>query len=318
MTRLLLALGAAALFSSHLPALANDDDDGHHGRDRVKFELVETTIPEIHEAMRSNVLSAERLTQMYLKRIDAYEEPVPHINAFIHINENALRVARQLDALNDHHHGRPSRKPLFGVPVLLKDNIDTADMPTTAGSVALAARFRRMTLSLQGSCARPGAIILGKGTLTEFANFLAVGMPTGYSSLGNFGFNPYDPRVDPATDPPNNDGRPVLQTGGSSSGPGIGVNANLAAIAVGTETSGIDLESGERERRRGYQADAWARQPRRHHSDHCGSGHGWADHAHGDGCCHSARRAWRGSIRTTPRRSRACVQGTASMTTRSS
>jgi amidase len=66
-------------------------------------------------------------------------------------------------------------------------------------------------------------------------------MPTGYSSLGNFGFNPYDPRVDPRTDPPNNDGRPVLQTGGSSSGPGIGVNANLAAIAVGTETSGSIL-----------------------------------------------------------------------------
>jgi amidase len=63
-------------------------------------------------------------------------------------------------------------------------------------------------------------------------------MPTGYSSLGNFGFNPYDPRVDPRTDPPNNDGRPVLQTGGSSSGPGIGVNANLVTIAVGTETSG--------------------------------------------------------------------------------
>ena len=66
MTRLLLALGAAALFSIHLPALAGDDNDGRHGRDRVKFELVETTIPEIHDAMRSNVLSVERLTQMYL------------------------------------------------------------------------------------------------------------------------------------------------------------------------------------------------------------------------------------------------------------
>ena len=66
-------------------------------------------------------------------------------------------------------------------------------------------------------------------------------MPTGYSSLGGFGFNPYDPRVDPRTEPPNNDGRPVLQTGGSSSGPGIGVNANLAAISVGTETSGSIL-----------------------------------------------------------------------------
>jgi amidase len=241
MTRLLLALGAAALFSVHLPVRANDGDDADRGQDRVKFELLETTIPEIHDAMRSNVLSAERLTQMYLKRIDAYEEAGPHINAFIHVNENALREARQLDALNDHHHGRPSRQPLFGVPVLLKDNIDTADMQTTAGSVALAGSIPPDDAFITRKLRDAGAVILGKGTLTEFANFLAVGMPTGYSSLGNFGFNPYDPRVDPRTDPPNNDGRPVLQTGGSSSGPGIGVNANLVAVAVGTETSGSIL-----------------------------------------------------------------------------
>ena len=94
-----------------------------------------------------------------------------------------------------------------------------------------------ITKKLRGA----GAIILGKGTLTEFANFIAVGMPTGYSSLGGFGFNPYDPRVDPRTEAPFNDGRPVLQTGGSSSGPGIGVNANLVAVAIGTETSGSIL-----------------------------------------------------------------------------
>jgi len=75
----------------------------------------------------------------------------------------------------------------------------------------------------------------------EYANFIAIGMPTGYSSLGGFGFNPYDPRVDPRTTPPFNDGRPVLQTGGSSSDSGIGVNANLTPIAIGTETSGSIL-----------------------------------------------------------------------------
>src|ERR1700754_1141730 len=91
MKRLLLALGAAALFPVHSPVLANDDDDARHGRERIRFEVVETTIPEIRQALRSNVLSAERLTQMYLKRIDAYEEPGPHINAHLHINENALR-----------------------------------------------------------------------------------------------------------------------------------------------------------------------------------------------------------------------------------
>ena len=237
MKRLLLALAAAATFLvTGLPVLA--DDDGHD-RGRVKFELVETTIPQISSAMQSHVLTAERLTQMYLKRIDAYEGAGPAINAYIHLNANAVRDARQLDALRAH--GGNSNMPLFGVPVLLKDNIDTADMPTTAGSVALAGSLPPDDAFIARKLRAAGAVILGKGTLTEYANFIAVGMPTGYSSLGGFGFNPYDPRVDPRTTPPNNDGRPVLQTGGSSSGPGIGVNANLAAIAIGTETSGSIL-----------------------------------------------------------------------------
>jgi amidase len=240
MKRLLLALGAAVPFVIQASASAHDVND-RRGPGKPKFELVETTIPEIHEAMRKDVLSAERLTRMYLKRIEAYEDTGPSINAYLHINANALREARQLDALNDRHHRRPSHKPLFGIPVLLKDNIDTADMPTTAGSVALAGSIPPDDAFITRKLRNAGAIIIGKATLTEYANFLAVGMPTGYSSLGNFGFNPYDPRVDPRTEPPNNDGRPVLQTGGSSSGPGIGVNANLAAISVGTETSGSIL-----------------------------------------------------------------------------
>lgn len=239
MKRLLLTVCvASATLIANVPAIARHDDDD---RGRVKFELVEASIPEIHKAMQTNVLSAERLTRMYMKRIEAYEEAGPGINAYLHINENAVREARQLDALNDHHHRGPSRLPLFGVPVLLKDNIDTADMPTTAGSVALDGSIPPDDAFIAKKLRNAGAIILGKGTLTEFANFLAVGMPTGYSSLGGFGFNPYDPRVDPRTEPPNNDGRPVLQTGGSSSGPGISVNANLVTIAVGTETSGSIL-----------------------------------------------------------------------------
>ena len=233
MKRFLLALAAAAaLLAAGLPAFAGRDDDN-----RVQFELVETTIPQIQKALRSRVISAERLTGMYLKRIEAYEDSGPAINAYLTVNTDALREARQLDAL----HRRHSRKPLFGVPVLLKDNIDTADLPTTAGSVALDESLPPDDAFITKKLRDAGAIILGKGTLTEYANFIAVGMPTGYSSLGGFGFNPYDPRVDPRTTPPFNDGRPVLQTGGSSSGPGIGVNANLAAIAVGTETSGSIL-----------------------------------------------------------------------------
>src|SRR5688572_13761200 len=239
---LAVATAAAAFLVAGSPAFADREADSNKGqRGRAKFELVETTIPDIEDALRSNVLSAERLTRMYLERIEAYEEAGPGINAYQHVNQNALREARQLDALNDRHHGLPSRKPLFGVPVLLKDNIDTADMPTAAGSVALAGSIPPDDAFITKKLRNAGAIILGKATLTEFANFLAVGMPTGYSSLGGFGFNPYDPRVDPRTEAPFNDGRPVLQTGGSSSGPAIGVNANLVAIAIGTETSGSIL-----------------------------------------------------------------------------
>jgi amidase len=239
MKRLLVTLaGAAALAVAVLPAVsvhARRDDD----RGRPKFELLETTIPEIQKALQTNVISIAGLTGMYLKRIAAFDDAGPGINAYLHVNSDAMREARQLDALR-HHHGR-NAKPLYGVPVLLKDNIDTDDMPTTAGSVALNGSIPPDDAFITRKLREAGAVILGKGTLTEYANFIAIGMPTGYSSLGGFGFNPYDPRVDPRTEAPFNDGRPVLQTGGSSSGPGIAVNANLAAVAVGTETSGSIL-----------------------------------------------------------------------------
>ena len=109
-------------------------------------------------------------------------------------------------------------------------------MPTTAGSVALEGLIPPDDAFITRKLRAAGAIILGKATLTEFANFLTNGMPTGYSSLGGYGFNPYDPR-----ELPGGDGRPVLATGGSSSGSGIAVAANLAAVAVGTETSGSIL-----------------------------------------------------------------------------
>jgi amidase len=236
MKRSLLPLAVAtALLAGHLPTFAGESD----AKKGARFELLETTVPEIRRAQQTNVITAERLTQMYLKRIEAYEQAGPGINAYLQVNANALRDARRLDGKGNRRDF--FRKPLYGVPVLLKDNIDTADMPTTAGSIALAGSLPPDDAFITKKLRDAGAIILGKATLTEFANFLTAGMPTGYSSLGDFGFNPYDPRVDPRTIAPFNDGRPVLQTGGSSSGPGIGVNANLAAISVGTETSGSIL-----------------------------------------------------------------------------
>ena len=200
------------------------------------LKLVGATVPELQLALRSHLLTSVQLTQMYLARIAAYDHAGPLLNSFIHLNDDALEVARARD--DDRHHGR-AHGPLFGIPVLLKDNVDTADMPTTAGSVALEGSIPPDDAFIARRLRDAGAIILGKATLTEFANFIAIGMPSGYSSLGGYGLNPYDPRP-----LPGGDGRPVLTPGGSSSGPGIAVSANLVAVAVGTETSGSILSPG--------------------------------------------------------------------------
>ena len=169
------------------------------------LQLVEASVPELQLALRSRLITSEQLVQMYLNRIAAYDKTGPLLNAFIHINANALEEARDRD--RDRHRGL-AHGPLFGIPVLLKDNIDTADMPTTAGSVALAGSIPPNDAFITERLREAGAIILGKATLTEFANFIAIGMPSGYSSLGGYGFNPYDPRPLPASD-----GRPVLNSG---------------------------------------------------------------------------------------------------------
>jgi len=200
------------------------------------LQLVEASVEELQLALRAHLITSEQLVQMYLNRIAAYDKTGPNLNAFIHINANALQEAHLRDL--DRHHGL-AHGPLFGIPVLLKDNIDTADMPTTAGSVALAGSVPPTDAIITQKLKEAGAIILGKATLTEFANFIAIGMPSGYSSLGGYGFNPYDPRPLPASD-----GRPVLTPGGSSSGPGIAVAANLVTVAIGTETSGSILSPG--------------------------------------------------------------------------
>jgi amidase len=224
-----LALGAAILMLVHTsPVVANK-----HGVGSARLALVEATVEDLQKAIQTGLITITQLTDMYLARVNAYDDAGPGVNAFLHVNANAVAEASQLDALR---HPGIARSPLYGIPVLLKDNIDTADMPTTAGSVALAGSIPPDDAFITQKLRAAGAIIIGKATLTEFANFIALAMPTGYSSLGLFGFNPYDPRP-----LPGGDGRPVLQTGGSSSGSGIAVNANLAALAIGTETSGSIL-----------------------------------------------------------------------------
>jgi amidase len=231
MKRAVFVFLTMAIFVRYAPA-----DERDHGGNHL--QLVEATLPELQQALRSHLVTSERLVQMYLARVAAYDKAGPKLNAFIHVNDRAVDEARvhdfeQRSHGDDDDHGRG---PLSGIPILLKDNINTDDLPTTAGSVSLEGSIPPEDAFITKRLRDAGAIILGKGTLTEFANFIAIGMPSGYSSLGGYGLNPYDPR--PA---PNNDGRPVLTPGGSSSGPGIAVAANLAAIAIGTETSGSIL-----------------------------------------------------------------------------
>ncbi len=194
------------------------------------FTLENASVKSINDAFSAGALSSSSLTQLYLNRIDAYEG---QLNNFIYVNPNALAEAETLD--KERQLSGP-RSPLHGIPVLLKDNIDTFDMPTTAGSVVLAGSVSPDDAFITSLLRDAGAVILGKGSLTEFANFLANGMPAGYSSLNGYTFNPYNPF--PLL---GGDGRPILSPGGSSSGPAAAVAASLVPLSVGTETSGSIL-----------------------------------------------------------------------------
>jgi amidase len=218
------------------------------------FNVVEATIAEIERAYRSDLIDPVDLVDRYLDRIAQYDQAGPHLNSYLFVSDHAHDDALLLD--NAGHDQDRSRKPLWGIPMIIKDNTDTVDMPTTAGSVALQGSRPTDDAFLVYKLRRAGAIILGKGSLTEFANFLTSGMPAGYSSLlcaqlggpgcvdlkVGYGFNPYDPRQDPRD--LFNDGRPALTPGGSSSGPGIAVAASLATVGIGTETSGSILSPG--------------------------------------------------------------------------
>jgi amidase len=238
MKRIVVGLALLALSTG---VAANNSGSG-------RFDLVEATIPSIQTAIQNNIITAEQLVQMYLARIAAYDAKTTatHLNSYMHVNPDAVREAREA---NQGRANGYQKRPLFGIPMILKDNIDTKKMPTTAGSVAFAGSIPQSDAFVTQKLLDAGAIILGKATMTEFANFLTNGMPAGYNSLAGYGFNPYDPRPDPRNAPdglgrPFNDGRPALTPGGSSSGPGIAVAANLAAVGIGTETSGSILSPG--------------------------------------------------------------------------
>ena len=196
-----------------------------------RFDVVEATIPEMQRAMEEGRVTSRALVEAHLLRIALYEE---RVNAVIAINADALAEADRLD--QERAEGRV-RGPLHGIPVALKDNVHTTHIPTTGGTLAFEGFVPPYEATLTANLREAGAIILAKTVMTELANFMGSGMPGNYSAVGGFGMNPYDPRPDPREG--RNDGRPVMGTGGSSSG--IGTAMSFWAANVGTETSGSIL-----------------------------------------------------------------------------
>jgi len=201
--------------------------------DQPLFSVAEASIPEMQAAMRAGRVSARELVTQHLLRLARYED---RINAAITVNPRALDEA---DALDRERRAGKVRGPLHGIPIALKDNIHTTDLPTTGGALAFAGLTPPYEATLVANLRAAGAIVLAKTQLTELANWVAgpPGMPTNYNSLNGYGFNPYDPRRDPRA--ATADGRPSLATGGSSSG--TGTAASFWAANVGTETSGSIL-----------------------------------------------------------------------------
>jgi amidase len=198
-----------------------------------RFTVVETSIADMRTAMEQKRVTSRAIVTEYLTRIATYED---RLHAALTINPRALEEA---DVRDRERAAGKVRGPLHGIPIALKDNVHTTDMPTTGGALVFDGFVPPYEATITANLRAAGAIIIAKTGMTELANWVAgapTPMPTNYNAIGGFGFNPYDPRRDPR---PSSDGRPVLATGGSSSG--IGTAANFWAGNVGTETSGSIL-----------------------------------------------------------------------------
>jgi amidase len=195
------------------------------------YNIVEANIRDMRAALDQKRVTSRELVQQSLLRIAKYEDK---LHAVITVNPRALEIADSLD--RERAAGR-ILGPLHGIPVALKDNIHTTDMPTTGGALAFADLVPPYDATLTKNLKAAGAIIIAKTQLTELANWVASGMPGNYNGLNGYGMNPWDPRRDPRD--AFFDGRPVLGTGGSSSG--VGTNVSFWVGNVGTETSGSIL-----------------------------------------------------------------------------
>ncbi|MGH7559551.1 MAG: amidase [Gemmatimonadales bacterium] len=185
------------------------------------FELLELDVAALQEGLTAGRWTARRLTELYLSRIDALDRSGPTLRSVIETNPDALRLADELDA---ERRQRGARGPLHGIPVLVKDNLDTADrMQSTAGSLALEGSRAPRDSDVVDRLRRAGAVLLGKTNLSEWANFRSTASTSGWSARGGQTRNPYVLDRNPC---------------GSSSGSGTAASANLAAVTIGTETDG--------------------------------------------------------------------------------
>ncbi|MEZ4796072.1 MAG: amidase family protein [Flavobacteriaceae bacterium] len=191
--------------------------------EQLKPLIIEQDIPTLHKNISDGKLNYEKLTKFYLYRIRKFDrENDLSLNSVIALNPDVIEEAKQADRIRfvDAPH------PIFGMPILLKDNINASGMPTTAGAVALKDNKTEDAFIVQ-QLKKQGAIILGKTNLSEWAYFFCGDCPSGYSAIGGQTLNPY--------------GRRVFDTGGSSSGSGVAMSANFAVAAIGSETSGSIL-----------------------------------------------------------------------------
>lgn len=185
------------------------------------FELDETSISNLQEKFGSGKYTSQEVTRLYLERIKAIDHAGPSLHSVIEVNPDAMAIAKAMD---EERKAGKIRGPLHGVPVLIKDNIDTADkMQTTAGSLAMLGNIAAKDAFIVQKLREAGAVLLGKTNLSEWANFRSSSSCSGWSSRGGQTKNPYILDHNPC---------------GSSSGSGVAVAANLCTVAIGTETDG--------------------------------------------------------------------------------
>ena len=220
----LTTLSLTAIAASCNDATNNNDkteSSANTSQAKDDFELNEITIDELQQKMKDGTYTSRKITELYLQRIEAIDKKGPAINAVIELNPDALSIA---DAMDAERKSGKVRGPMHGIPVLIKDNIDSGDkMMTTAGSLALEGHIAAKDAFIIKQLRESGAVLLGKTNLSEWANFRSVRSSSGWSSRGGQTKNPCVLDRNPC---------------GSSSGSGAAVAANLCAVAIGTETDG--------------------------------------------------------------------------------